>query len=409
MSARIAVLIVLDALGVTTLEYLLDRSKKPTALPNLTRLGLRTLLNPNVHSRLVLGPDPQPGAHAVRLDQASASPDSVIGHREMCGIVDGRTYKLFPNGFDTRYIAELERRTGRETLFNQMGGGVEVIETNAAEHARTGRPIVYASKCDPLIQFAMDEAVIQINEQHRIADLALQVAIEMGIPITRAIARAFVQTPEGEYIRTANRHDAVLALPGPTLVDVLRHAGIHVISVGKPSDLVNTDYDLEYHLADPSLLDPKLDLRFVHPKQKDTNPFTIDGIVRAVRHTRTTSARGTFIFANCVDTDSLYGHTRDIEGALRCLEEFDRVLPMIEAELATDDLLLITADHGMEHRDDYGYHNREPVPLLACTVGNRQFPLQTGTGEGLTEVGLLVAQHFNCADTQRDAIVHIAA
>ncbi len=406
MGTQIAVLLVLDAVGLTTLEYLLAHSMADVKLPNMMRLGLGTLINRRFASRLQAGAQKPCGVYATYLDQVSATPDSVIGHREMCGIVDARTYSLFPGGFRHDYIAELERQIGRRTMFNQMGGGVEVIEANAVEHARTGFPIIYASKCDPLIQIAMDEAIIPIAEQHRIVDLALSIALEMDIPITRAIARSFVRTQEGEYVRTANRHDAVLALPGPTLVDVLRAHGVHVTSVGKPSDLVNTVYDAEFHLADPNELDPARDLRFVHPKRKDTNPYTIQGTVRAIAQARL-STESTFIFANCVDTDSLYGHTRDVEGAMRCLEEVDRCLPLIEERLSSGDLLLITADHGMEHRSDYGYHHREPTPLLARCIDFTLFPLVTGTSEGMTEVGALIAQLFGCEFEFQQAIFHV--
>ncbi|MBI4427265.1 MAG: hypothetical protein HY569_02185 [Candidatus Magasanikbacteria bacterium] len=289
-------------------------------------------------------------------------------------------------------------------MFNQMAGGVEAIEQNAAEHARTGHPIAYASMCDPLLQLAMDEAVIPVSEQRRIADIALVLALEMGIPITRVIDRAFVKTPDGEYVRTANRHDAVLPLPGSTLVDILTERGVRTVAVGKTSDLVNTVYSEELHL---SAVDQGVDLRFVHPKKKDTNPFTMQGVLHALNDAR----NDTFIFANCVDTDALYGHTRDVDGAIHCIEECDRVLPMIEARLQMGDLLIITADHGMEHRADYGYHNREPVPLLVKRVGRGKDlgGMEFGQTLGLTQVGDLVAQMFGCAGEFRRSIIKIPA
>lgn len=408
MNGPIVVLIVLDAFGVTTLEYLLDHFIGQVQFPNLSRLGLHRVLQARFHFRFEHPIEHEPGTYATALDQASATPDSVIGHREMCGVIDHRTYDLFPNGFDQRFVHELERRIKRRLMFNQMAGGVEAIERHAQVHAQTGHPILYASKCDPLAQIAMDEAVIPVAEQHQIVDTALAVALEMGMPISRVIGRSFVHR-DGEYARTANRHDAVLALPGPTLVDVLRAKGVRVVSVGKPSDLVNTTYDREFHLANRADLDPALDLRFVHPKGKDTNPFTIQGIVNAIAEARANpNPNGTFVFANCVDTDSLWGHTRDVEGAIRCVEEFDRVLPHVEQRLESDDLLMITADHGMENRSDYGYHHSEPVPLLARFVDEPSFHLQTGS-KGLTEVGSLVAQRFACADDFREVITHVRA
>lgn len=402
-------LLVVDAVGLTTLEHLLDRFPGPVALPNLARLGLGALLDARHRARV--GPS-QGSAHAARLTQASASADSVIGHREMCGVIDARTYSLFPKGFREDYIAALEGRIGRRTIFNRMAGGLEAIELNAAEHERSGRPIVYASKCDPLIQIAMNEAVIPVPEQHRIADAAFALAGEMGIPVTRAIARAYVRGADGEVVRTANRHDTVLPLEGRTLVDILRERRVWTTAVGKTSDLVNTAYHEKIKITDPAFVDPALGLRFTHPKRKDTNPFTVQGVLNALACARAAyRPEGTFVFANLVDTDSLYGHTRDVEGALRCIEEFDRVLPLFERALKPGDLLMITADHGMLHGSDYGYHNNEPLPLLAERIGAGADlgGLVPGTGEGLTEVGALAAQVFGCAEEFRKAIVRIPA
>ena len=390
-------LLVLDAVGVTTLEYLFDRYPGKLRLPHLSRLGLRRILAPRFHGRL--GPDGRKSV-AMRVEQASASADSVIGHREMVGIVDPSTYSLFPDGFSPRFIQALEKRIGRKTMFNKMAGGMEAIELNAAEHEKTGRPIVYASKCDPLVQLAMNEAVIPVKEQHAIADAAFALAREMGIPITRAIARSYVRAPGGEIVRTANRHDAVLPIQGKTLVDVFNEGDVWTTAVGKTSDLVNTAYCERIKLTRPAFLDPSLGLRFVHPKKKDTNPYGVQGTVNSLLEcAHVYRPRGTFIFTNLVDADSVYGHTRDVPGAVHCMEEVDRILPLIEKRMRKGDLLLITADHGMQHRADYGFHNKEPLPLIAERIGHGAGlgGLKAGPGRSLREVGHLAAQALGFA------------
>lgn len=393
ISNRPTVLVlVVDAVGVSTLEFLLDRYPGKVRFPNLSRLGLRRILAPRFHGRL--GPDGKKTA-ALGLEQASASADSVIGHREMVGIVDPSTYNLFPDGFNPRFIEELEKRIGRKTIFNKMAGGMEAIELNADEHEKTGKPIVYASKCDPLVQIAMNEKVIAVKEQHKIADTAFALAREMAIPITRVIARAYVRAPGGDIVRTANRHDTVLPMQSKTLVDVLNEGDVWTVAVGKTSDLVNTSYCERIKLTSPSFLDPKLGLRFVHPKRKDTNPYCVQGTINALNAAaHVYRPRGTFVFTNLVDADSVYGHTRDVAGGVRCVEEVDRILPLIEKSLRKGDLLLITADHGMEHRDDYGYHNKEPLPFIAERIGFGADlgGLKIGPGKSLREVGHLSAQ-----------------
>ena len=392
---RTGLLLVIDAVGLSTLEYLLSKYPGKVKLPNLARLGLAGLLPAPMGARL--GGKYGGKAYAAAVTQVSSTADSLVGHREMMGVVDHRTYDLFEDGFSRDYLDELERRIGRKTFFNKMAGGMEAIELNAAEHEKTGKPIAYASKCDPLIQLAMNEDVIPVREQHKIADTAFALAMEMKIPITRAIARSYVKNAQGEIIRTSNRHDAVLPIGQRTLVDVLHDAAVWTVAVGKTSDLVNTAYHAKVKLNKEVFIDPSLKLRFVHPKKKDTNPFSIQGTINALQAAHSVyRPKGTFIFTNLVDTDSVYGHTRDVAGALKSLEEIDRTLPLIEKNLAKGDLLGITADHGMLHREDYGYHNNEPLPFIACRKGcdRRLGGLKTGAMPGLTDIGGVFAQFF---------------
>lgn len=396
---KTAVIIVLDAVGLATIEYLLSKYDKPVHFPNLVRLGLGRIIDPKFRDRI--GGNPDPEGYAVRLEQASASADSVIGHREMMGIVDPRTFNLFPDGFPADYLKELENRIGRKTFFNKMAGGMEAIEINAEHHEKTGEIIVYASKCDPLIQIAMNEAVVPVAEQHKIADTAFDLAMSMNIPITRAIARAYIKTKDGEIVRTANRHDAVLPMEKKTLVDTLYQHNVWTVAVGKTADLVNTKYHDKIKITEREFIDPALGIKFVHPKAKDTNPFSVQGTVNAINASKAVyRPKGTFIFSNFVDADSLYGHTRDVEGSLKCIEEADRNLPLIENTLEQDDLLIITADHGMAHKPDYGYHSKEALPFLVKRIGygNNLGGINPGKGKTLGDAGYIVSQFFDVED-----------
>jgi len=394
-----ALLMVIDAMGLTTLEYLLSRHKAEVKLPNLSKMGLGGIVNKEYAGRF--SPRPDGTAYAAPVNQVSDTADSLVGHREMMGVVDHRTYDLFPDGFDKKYLTELERRIGRKTFFNKMAGGMEAIELNWEHHEKTGEPIAYASKCDPLIQFAMNEKIIPVKEQYRIVETAFALAKEMGIPITRAIARPYIRTAQGEIIRTSNRHDAVLPIGQPTLPDILKDRDVWTVAVGKTADLVNTVYRQVIKLNKEIYLDPELDLRFAHPKRKDTNPFCIQGTVNAIEESHASyRPKGTFIFTNLVDTDSVYGHTRDVDGALRSLEEIDRTLPLISDRLAEGDMMIITADHGMEHRADYGYHHKEPLPCIAFRkgCGADLGGIKTGITPGLTDMGNMVAQYFGAEE-----------
>lgn len=391
---KAAVILVIDAVGLSTFKYLFAKYGKKTRLVNLAALGLGEILDKESAKYL-------PGKYAgkalpLAVEQVSATADSLIGHREMMGVIDNRTYELFYNGFPAEYLKALEEAVGRKTFFNKMAGGVEAIEQNAQRHEKTGELIVYASKCDPLIQIAMNEDIIPVKEQHFIADTAFKIGREMGIPITRCIARSYVRR-NGEIIRTSNRHDAVLPVEQKTLVDIMNENHVWTVAVGKTSDLVNTHYNAKIKIVNKIFLDPSLKLKFVHPKSKDTNPFGIQGTINALNAKKSVyRPKGTFIFTNLVDTDSLYGHTRDVAGAIKSIEEIDRTLPLIMKAMDKGDLLIITADHGMEHREDYGYHNNEPLPFIVYRKGfdKKLGGLKTGKMPGLTDMGNLVAQYF---------------
>lgn len=335
----------------------------------------------------------------MAVEQVSASADSVIGHREMVGVIDPTTYDLFPDGFPTEYITELERRIGSPVLFNKMAGGNDAIGRNWRQHQATGYPIVYASVCDPAIQVAMDEAVIGIEDQHTIIEEAFRVAQGMGVRINRAIGRSYVMLSregDGKFKRTANRHDVVLPLTQPTLVDILREQGVHTIAVAKVGDLVTTRFSDSIKVQEGNY-DASLGFQFVHPDKADTNPYSLQGTVMAIQAAqRERRPNGTFVFANLVDTDAVWGHTRLVEGALHCVEEVDRSLPTVMSYLRPGDIFMVTADHGMEHRPNYGYHNREPVPLLAVRIGSDRLGLDAGRGKTMAVVGYLAAQVFGC-------------
>ena len=70
------------------------------------------------------------------------------------------------------------------------------------------------------------------------------------------------------------------------------------------------------------------------------------------------------MFANLVDFDQQYGHRNDPAGFARALEAFDERLAEILAHLRSDELCLITADHGNDPTTPSTDHSREYVPLL---------------------------------------------
>jgi phosphopentomutase len=76
-----------------------------------------------------------------------------------------------------------------------------------------------------------------------------------------------------------------------------------------------------------------------------------------------------FVFVNLVETDQLYGHRHDIGGFDTALREIDRAVARWVKLLGEDDLLILTADHGVDPTASHTDHTREYAPLLARFQG----------------------------------------
>jgi len=101
------------------------------------------------------------------------------------------------------------------------------------------------------------------------------------------------------------------------------------------------------------------------------------------------------VFANLVDFDSEYGHRRDVAGYAAALERFDARLPELRARLDSDDLLVLTADHGNDPTWRGSDHTREHVPMLVS--GARIAPVSLGLRDSFADLAQGLASAFGLA------------
>ena len=71
-----------------------------------------------------------------------------------------------------------------------------------------------------------------------------------------------------------------------------------------------------------------------------------------------------------METDQVYGHRHDVEGFHRALIEIDEAVGEWLDLLRDDDLLILTADHGVDPTASHTDHTREYAPLLAVWGGS---------------------------------------
>ena len=88
----------------------------------------------------------------------------------------------------------------------------------------------------------------------------------------------------------------------------------------------------------------------------------------------------------------LYGHRRDPVGYAGALENTDRFLAQMLPLLGTDDLLILTADHGNDPTFKGTDHCREFVPLLVYRPGQPGRPL--GIRKGFFDIAQSLSSFF---------------
>jgi phosphopentomutase len=329
-------------------------------LPNLQKLGLG-----NVTEIEGVPAESYPRAsHGLMVEQ-SAAKATLAGHWEMMGLVLEDALPTYPDGFPDEIIRRFEEETGRGVIGNRPASGTEIIEELGPEQEETGAWIVYTS-ADSVFQVAAHTGVIPLEELYEACNKAHEMLIGEGqILVERVIARPF-HGESGAYEReNEHRHDYGIEPFGETYMDRIKAGGHEVVAVGKIRDIFDGKGITEHLPAPPD------------------DAAKVDAILDALGR-----LDNGLVFANLVDFDAKYGHRRDPEGMAANLRRFDDRVPELLEALGSDDLLIITADHGNDPTYSGTDHTRERVPLLAAGGGD---PKDLGVRQGFSDLGATAA------------------
>jgi phosphopentomutase len=370
------VLIVLDSVGIGEMpdaekfgdkgsNTLVNTAKSVGGLkmPNMARLGLGKLDDiPGVESvQSALG------AYGKMLEK-SPGKDTTTGHWEFMGIIMNKPFDFFPEGFPQEIIEPFEEETGRKVIGNKPASGTEIIKELGPKQEKTGNLIVYTS-ADSVFQIAAHEDVIPLEELYKDCEIARRILNKSRYKVARVIARPYIGD-HPDYTRTANRHDYSLAPEGKLASEYLVENGIPVYAVGKINDIY-----LGHGISD-------------YVKTKNNT----DGVDKTIDCMK--KAQKGLIFTNLVDFDMRYGHRNNPEGYAEALENFDERLPEIMNNLTSDDILIITADHGCDPTTPSTDHSREKVPLLV--YGMNVLPdAYLGERDTFADLGQTILDLFN--------------
>ncbi|MBR3806895.1 MAG: phosphopentomutase [Lachnospiraceae bacterium] len=367
-------LIVLDSFGIGEMPDAAEYGDKGTNtlasvvksphffMENMAKLGLFNIEGVNCKEKA-----DTTLATVAKMAEKSKGKDTTIGHWEIAGICSKKPLPTYPEGFPKEVLDEFSKRTGRGVLCNAPYSGTEVIKVYGKEHMETGKLIVYTS-ADSVFQIAAHEDIVPVETLYEYCEIAREI-LQGEHGVGRVIARPFIGK-EGEFTRTAKRHDYSLIPPETTMLDVLKDNQKDVIAVGKIQDIFVGKGITEH----------------VYTKGNE------EGIERTLEYLDKEFEGLCFI--NLVDFDMLYGHRNDIDGYAKALSYFDQKLPEIMKKLKEDDILMITADHGC----DPGYtvstdHSREYTPFLM--YGKKIKPQNLGTRETFADIAATVLDYFD--------------
>jgi phosphopentomutase len=348
------------------------RRKGSLRLPNLVRLGLGEAC------RLATGRVP-PGLESYAMPigrygcarEISKGKDTPSGHWELAGVPVTFEWGYFPRTqpcFPSELLEVLCQRAGLPgVLGDRHASGTQIVEELGVEHIRGLRPICYTS-ADSVFQIAAHEQAFGLERLYQVCEVARELVDPLRIG--RVIARPFVGSSPADFRRTTNRRDYSVPPPSPTLLDRATAEGRDVTTIGKIADI------------------------FAHSGtgrvfKADGNDALFDRMLEAC----SSLADGGLLFANFIDFDTTYGHRRDLAGYANALEDFDRRLPELLDRMKTDDLAIVTADHGCDPTWSGTDHTREQVPVLAWSPDIRAESV--GRRNTFADVGATVAAHLD--------------
>ena len=349
--SRRAAVVVIDACGAGALPDAADYGDPPDAntlanvaeavgglrVPTLERLGLGSIV-----PIAGVAPAAAPTLHG-RLHPLGPGKDSTTGHWELMGVVVERPLPTYPEGFPTPLVAELERATGLRFCGNRPADGLAIIAELGEHHLETGEVILYTS-ADSVLQLAAHGDRLGEEDLHAACAAAREV-MRGEHAVGRVIARPFTGAP-GRFTRTGGRRDFSLEPPARSYLQELQDAGMPVHGVGKIRDLFAGVGIDRKHAA-------------------TTNEEGLEATTALLRE-----LEAGLVFTNLVETDQIYGHRHDVAGFARALERIDQaVAGWLDGLLGPGDLLVLTADHGVDPTAPHSDHTREHAPLLAVFEG----------------------------------------
>ena len=329
-------------------------------IPNLKKIGFLDTLNMNENENVE--------AYYTIAKPTNAGKDSLNGHYEMMGIKNDIPFKTFNSGFPYDVLSGIEQATGRRIIGNKCCSDDSIIQELGERQANYGSLIIYTS-ADSDLQVAAHEDSIPIATLHQYCEKIRALTLKEEWRVGRVIARPFTGTPGKYKFLNTSRKDFAIKPPTKSVLDSLIENSYNVIGIGKINDI--------------------FDGQGINKTIKATSNSEAINKLTDIIDKKFTG----LCMVNLADFDSLYGHTRDVEGYAQAIEELDVDIPIILNKLELDDLLIITADHGNDPTFSGNDHTRENVPVIIYSRNfkkNKRLP----AFETFANIGATIAENF---------------
>lgn len=372
-----AIVIVIDSMGIGAMDDCTEFNDTPDCntlkhvcefnnglnVPNMEKLGLGNIQDFKGIAKV----DKPTGKYGTMLEKSKGK-DTTTGHWEMAGLVSEKPFSTYPEGFPPELIEKFIKETNcGGVLANRPASGTAIITELNDEHHKTKFPIVYTS-ADSVFQIALDTDLIPLETLYKWCESARKILDEGSYNVSRVIARPY-KIIDGKPTRISKDRRDYSMVPSHTVLNEIEQAGLKVYGIGKIEDIFSkSGVSVAVHTG----------------SNKEGLELTLDAVKN--------HSDKSLIFTNLVDTDMLYGHRNDAKGYGKAIEEIDTYVNNIIDSMSSDDLLIITADHGCDPCVSGTDHTREKVPVLVYSKNIE--PENLGTINGFDYVAKIIKEHL---------------
>ncbi len=350
--------------GANTLKHIIDNCD--IFIPNLKKLGFLNTIN--------MDDNPNVEAYYTIAKPINIGKDSISGHYELIGLESKIPFKNFTTtAFPRELIDLIERTIGKRIIGNKVTSGENILNELGDRHLNYGSLILYTSG-NSTLEIAAHEDIVPISKLYSYCEKIRQITEQDEWRVARVIARPF-SGKNGKYKFTNDRKDYTLKPTTKSVLNYLKDNNYSVISIGKINDIVDGEGITKVI------------------KSSSTNIDTINKLSDIISKNFT----GVCI-TDLSEFDSEFGHKKDIKGYAAAIEELDVEIPLILNRLNTDDLLIITADHGNDPTFEYSDYTRENVPVIVYGR-NLKAPKKLPILETMADIGATIADNFEVNNT----------